>query len=454
MLMETRKQMRALIMSTLAFAVSFAVWTMFSVIGVRIAADLQLNDTQFGLLVATPILSGALARLPLGMLADRYGGRRVYAVLMLCVAVSIYALTFATHYWQYLGIGLFVGLAGGTFAVGSAYVSAWFGTRHQGTVMGVFGAGNAGAAITNLAAPLLVVGYGWTMVPTVYAAAMLAMAALFWLLTDEDPLHAQRMRQQTCLPLAQQLAPLRHAMVWRLGFFYFVVFGSFVAVALWLPKYYIGEYHLNIAAASFITLLFTLPSGVVRALGGWMSDRYGGRFVNRTVFWTMLVSLVLLAVPQTTLIAHGVDSDLVIGIGPGIMVFTILVFVLGLAQGIGKASVYRCIADYYPGQVGVVGGLVGVLGGLGGFVLPVMFGAVVDLTHLRSSAFGILLVLTVSAILWLQRTVRAEQADALPVKPRVVRWWYGYDESVARHGRQYPRPPDEPDDTVLVRNLR
>lgn len=186
---DSHKRIKALALSTIAFAVSFSVWTLFSVVGVRIAEELRLSDTQFGLLIATPILSGSLMRLPLGLFADRYGGRRVYTALMLCVTVSVFMLNFATHYCQYLAIGLLMGLAGATFAVGTAYVSAWFGVRHQG------------AAITNLGAPLLIAGFGWATVPTAYAIAMLAMAVLFWLLADEDPLHADRMRSSTRLPL-------------------------------------------------------------------------------------------------------------------------------------------------------------------------------------------------------------------------------------------------------------
>ncbi len=171
----------------MAFAVNFAVWTMFSILGIRIKAELNLSETEFGLLVATPILTGSLIRLPLGILTDRFGGRIVFFIQMLIVAIPIYGLAFATEYWQYLTLGLFVGLAGGSFATGIAYTSAWFSKQRQGTAMGIFGAGNAGSAITNLVAPLLVVAYGWRMVPQVYSIAMLVMAVLFWLFTYPDP---------------------------------------------------------------------------------------------------------------------------------------------------------------------------------------------------------------------------------------------------------------------------
>ncbi len=140
-----QKQYSVLGMSTLSFAVNFAVWTMFSIIGIRIKDELGLSESQFGLMVALPILTGSLVRLPLGLITDRFGGRIVFFIHMLLVAIPIYGLAFASQYWHYLVLGLFVGLAGGSFAVGIAYTSAWFEKERQGTAMGIFGAGNAGA---------------------------------------------------------------------------------------------------------------------------------------------------------------------------------------------------------------------------------------------------------------------------------------------------------------------
>ena len=144
---DKRKQYSVLTMNTVAFATNFMVWTMFSIIGIKIKDELGLDETEFGLLIATPILSGSLVRLPLGIFTDRFGGRVVFFFQMILVAVPTYGLAFADQYWQYLIIGLFVGLAGGSFAIGIAYTSAWFGKARQGTAMGIFGAGNAGAAM-------------------------------------------------------------------------------------------------------------------------------------------------------------------------------------------------------------------------------------------------------------------------------------------------------------------
>ncbi len=407
------KQISVLTMNTVAFAVNFAIWTMFSVIGIKIKDELGLNNTEFGLLVATPILTGSLVRLPLGILTDRFGGRIVFFIQMILVAIPTYGLSFADQYWQYLVIGLFVGLAGGSFAIGIAYTSAWFPREKQGTAMGIFGAGNAGAAVTNLAAPLILVAYGWRAVPEVYSVAMLIMAVLFWFTTYPDPLHEERKKKKVKFSLADQLAPLAEARVWRFGLAYYFVFGGFVALALWLPKYYVGEYGLGLKEAAFITMFFTLPSGLIRALGGWMSDKWGGSTVTWWVFWVSIIALFLLSYPPTTLIVHGIDGDVTLNIALGITLFTALIFIVGIAQGIGKASVYRSLADYYPTNMGSVGGMVGVLGGLGGFTMPIMFGIAADVVGVRSSCFMLMFAVLAGVMIWTWASAKGEREAIL-----------------------------------------
>ncbi|MGB1243900.1 MAG: nitrate/nitrite transporter [Porticoccaceae bacterium] len=407
-----QKQWSVLSANTIAFAANFAVWTLFSILGIKIKQDLGLTETQFGVLIATPILTGSISRLPLGILTDLYGGRRVFTVLMLCIVPAIYSITLATAYWHYLLIGLFVGLAGGSFAVGIAYTSAWFEKERQGTAMGIFGAGNAGAAVTNLAAPLLIVAYGWNSVPIIYALCMLVIIVLFWLFTFEDPAHADKTIARKKLCLETQLAPLKEARVWRFGLYYYFVFGGFVALALWLPKYYIGQFNVDLKTASFLTLLFTLPSGLIRALGGWFSDKYGGRTINWWVFWICLVCLFFLSYPPTTMIIHGIEKDISVGIELTVVPFTVLVFIVGIAMGFGKASVYKVIHDYYPSQMGSVGGMVGVLGGLGGFTLPIMFGAAADYTDVRSSCFMLLYAVLAACMILMHYAIKAEKLKA------------------------------------------
>ncbi len=412
-----KQQISVLTMNTLAFTVNFAVWTMFSVIGIRIKAELGLNETEFGLLVATPILTGSLTRLPLGVLTDRYGGRIVFFIQMILVAIPTYGLAFATAYWQYLVIGLFVGLAGGSFAIGIAYTSAWFSKERQGTAMGIFGAGNAGAAVTNLVAPLILVAFGWRAVPQVYSIAMLVMAVIFWLFTYTDPRLEERKRSNVKFSLGEQLAPLLEARVWRFGLAYYFVFGGFVALALWLPKYYIGEYGLDLKTAAFITMLFTLPSGIIRALGGYLSDKWGGDTVTWWVFWVCIICLFIVSYPPTTMTIHGIEGDFSINIAVGVVMFTALIFIIGIAQGIGKASVYRSLADYYPNNMGSVGGLVGVIGGLGGFTMPIMFGIAADVTNVRSSTFMLMYVVLAGVMIWTWVAARNEREDLLEEQP-------------------------------------
>ncbi|MHA1524851.1 MAG: nitrate/nitrite transporter [Alphaproteobacteria bacterium] len=410
---EKKKQISVLVMNTAAFTVNFMVWTMFSVIGIKIKDELGLSETEFGLLIATPILTGSLVRLPLGLLTDRFGGRVVYLIQMLLVAIATYGLAFAVHYWQYLVIGLCVGLAGGSFAIGIAYTSAWFDKAKQGTALGIFGAGNAGAALNIFVAPLIIVALGWRAVPTIYSVTIVVMAVLFWFFTYPDPQLERRKREGKIPTLGEMLTPLREPRVWRYSLAYYFVFGGFVALSLWLPKYYMTEYGFDLTTAAFITLLFTLPSGLVRALGGWFSDKWGGNTVTWWVFWVSIICLFFLSYPPTTFTVHGINGDVDFEIAVGVVFFTFLVFIVGIAQGIGKASVYRSLADHYSNNMGSVGGLVGVIGGLGGFTLPIMFGIAADVTNVRASAFMLMYAVLGGVMIWTWTAAKAEREDVL-----------------------------------------
>ena len=387
---QTHKQLSVLTGSTLAFTVCFAVWVMFSIIGIPIKTNLNLNETEFGLLAATPILSGSLIRLPLGMWTDKYGGRIVFLVLMLCTVLPIYVIGDATRYWQFLVLGLFVGVAGGSFSVGISYVARWFSKARQGFAMGIFGAGNAGAAVTKFVAPSLVAAYGWQMVPKVYAVAMLATCGIFWLLTYSDPAH----RVSSSVTMRDQLLALKDPRVWRYCQYYAMVFGGYVGLSLWMTKYYISEYGLSIQTAALVAAIFVLPSGVIRALGGWVSDKLGAHSVTNAILWISWVCLFLLSLPQGGFTVKTVQGPATFVVGLNVWVFTVLLFVVGIAWGFGKASVFKHIADEYPKNIGVISGIVGLMGGLGGFVLPIVFGALVDLTGIRSSAFMFLFAMT------------------------------------------------------------
>jgi NNP family nitrate/nitrite transporter-like MFS transporter len=414
---DKKKQISVLSMNTLAFTINFAVWTMFSVIGIKIKGELGLSETEFGLLIATPILTGSLVRLPLGFLTDRYGGRVVYFVQMILVAIATYGLHFASQFWQYLVIGLCMGLAGGSFAIGIAYTSAWFGKKQQGFAMGIFGAGNAGAALNIFVAPLIVVAMGWRAVPVVYSIAMLVMAFIFLFFTYPDPQLEERRRTANFPSVGEQFKALTETRVWRYGLAYYFVFGGFVALSLWLPKYYMAEYGLDLKQAALISLIFVLPSGVIRALGGWVSDKWGGDTVTWWVFWVCIICLFFMSYPPTTVTIHRISEDFTFEIATGVAVFTVLAFVVGIAQGIGKASVYRSLADHYSGNMGTVGGLVGVIGGLGGFTLPILFGVAVDATGVRSTTFMLMFGVLAGVMVWTWMAARGEREAVLARRP-------------------------------------
>jgi len=405
------EQYRALGLSTFAFTLCFAVWTIFSIIGIRIRQEFGLSDTQLGLLMATPILTGAISQLFLGIWTDRYGGRWVFGVLMLATAACVYLLTFANSYLMLLVGAIGVGLAGGSFIVGITYIAAWFGREHQGAALGSFGSGNVGAAVTHFGAPFLLVALGWQGTARVYAAILAIMGVVFIVLARADPLARERAGKQN-RSLTGQLAPLKELRVWRFALYYFFVFGAFVALALWLPHYLIGVYELDIRTAGMIAAFYTIPASLFWLLGGWMSDRYGAR---RVMYWTFIASVVctfLLSYPPTEYVVHGIDGDLRFFLQIDLISFVVLVFILGFFMSLGKAAVFSHIPVYYPNHVSAVGGAVGMIGGLGGFVLPLSFGVLNDITGIWQSSFMLLFVTVATALAWMHYAIRsAERAE-------------------------------------------
>ncbi len=395
------KQWSVVTASTTAFTVCFMVWMMFAVIGIPIKQNLGLNETQFGVLVALPVLTGSLIRLPLGMWTDKFGGRIVFFILMLSTIVPIWMISRATEFWHFLVTGLFVGVAGGSFTVGIAYCARWFPRSRQGLAMGIFGMGNTGAAVTKLVAPTIVVAYGWAMVPKVYAVLMTVTAILFWFFTYTDEEHATGGATVT---VREQLQVLKDPTVWRYSQYYSIVFGGYVALSLWMTKYYISEYGFDIQLAALLAAGFSIPGGVLRAIGGWFSDKYGAHFITWWVLWISLVCLFFLSYPQTEFTIHTVTGPKTFHIGLGPTLFTVIMFTMGIAFAIGKASVFKYISDDYPHNIGVVSGVVGLAGGMGGFVLPIMFGALVDLTGVRSSAFMLMFGIVWVSLMWMYFT--------------------------------------------------
>jgi NNP family nitrate/nitrite transporter-like MFS transporter len=410
------RSVSVLFVTTLAFTVCFAVWMMFGVTGIPIRTQLGLDTTQFGLLTATPVLTGALFRLPLGIWTDRFGGRRIMLLLLIGCAVPVWISAYATAFWQFLLLGLALGIVGASFSVGTPYVAGFFPKKQRGFAMGFFGAGTVGAALNMFVAPFLMDRHGWEMVPKVYAVALLVTAALFWILSAPD-----QTRSSARVPMRKQLALLRDPRVWKYCQYYSIVFGGFTALSIWMPHYFKSEYGLTVAQAAMLAAAFSLPAGAFRAFGGWLSDRFGAHAVTWWVLWVAWVCLFLLSYPKTDLVVHTIRDPLNFTIALPTWFFTLLLFTLGIAFACGMASTFKYIGDDFPNNIGVVSGIVGMAGGLGGFLLPIMFGGILDYLGFNSSCFMLLYgIVAVSLMLNYLTEVRRAPVMGEVTSPRMA----------------------------------
>ncbi len=407
---QQRHSYRALLMATLAFAACFSVWTLYSILGIEYQKRFDLSATEFGLLLAAPIFTGAIFRVPVGFLVEKVSGRKLFFWLMLLSVPPLFYLPYVETYSGLIWLGFVIGLSGVSFTIGIRYVTDWFDTKHQGFALGVFGAGNAGAAITLALVPFIESSFGWQAIGPAYAIGMLVMAILFLIFAPETNKYYQ---QKTEHDLSYHLKPLKDLQVWRFGLYYYFVFGSFLALILWLPQYYVGAYGLSLTQAMALTLLFVTSSSIVRAVGGWFADTYGARAVNWTAFWICMVCLFFLSYPPTTMTIHGVTKDVQISFEVNVWLFTLLIFIIGLAQGFGRASVYKIIYDYYPNHMGSVGGVVAAIGALGGCTLPILFGLAVDLVGVYSACFMLLYGVLATCMLVMYMAIKAEQQQKL-----------------------------------------
>jgi NNP family nitrate/nitrite transporter-like MFS transporter len=404
---------QALWSSTIAFTVCFAVWTIFSIVGLGVKDQLGLNETEFGLLIGTPILTGSLTRVVLGVWADQFGGRRVFAGVMIAAAIATFLTSYAHTYEQLLIAALGVGIAGGSFSVGVTYVSKFYPKEKQGLALGIFGAGNVGAAVTKFLAPFVMVAMGWQAVAQIWAGAIGLTAVLFLLFTKEDPEQRGRAKSgRKAASMGNQLAVLKNLQVWRFALYYFFVFGAFVALALWLPRYLMGVYNLDVKTAGMLAAFYSVPASLFRIYGGKLSDRYGARSVLYVTFAISVLCTFMLSYPPTTYIIEGVRGPITFRTEMGLIPFLVTIFVLGFFMSLGKAAVFKHIPVYYPNHVGAVGGLVGMVGGLGGFILPLAFGALNDLTGVWTSCFVLLFVLVSIALVWMHFAVRQMERSA------------------------------------------
>lgn len=475
---NTKKANKALFLNTFAFTICFAVWLLNGVL-VTFLVDNQVYDwtsVQVGWLIGIPVLTGAIFRLPIGILTDKYGGKPIYTGLLILCAIPLYLLSYANDFWSFALCSLGFGMAGTSFAVGIAYTSIWFPKKKQGLALGIFGAGNAGAAITTMVGPKLLYYLtdgktnldGWRTMPKIYAVALVITAIIFFLLTEnKKPVTSSK-------TLKGMLQPLKSIRVWRFGLYYFLVFGCFVSFAGWLVPYYTNVYRLDLATAGLLVSAFSLPSAITRAFGGWLSDKQGARKVMYWVLGSSVALSILLFIPkmdiyttgkginakQAGIVTEVTDAYIKVGdkkyalalksdrlenadnefhilpiketwqetkvkIGDkvakkqlivegkthiyfqaNLWVFVILVILIGIIWGFGMAAVYKHIPDYFPEEVGVVGGIVGVLGGLGGFVCPILFGYLLEGTGMWSSSWILMFILSTICLIWMHRVVQ------------------------------------------------
>ena len=492
----TLKSHRMLFFNTLAFTVCFAVWMLNGVLVTFLVSN-QVFDwgpVRIGWLMGIPVLTGAIFRLPAGILTDKYGGKWVFGILLLICSVPLFLLSTANSYFSFALYSFGFGLTGVSFAIGIAYTSVWYPKHRQGTALGIFGAGNAGAAITTLFAPTILNWLtnngtnieGWRKLPVIYGGALIVMGIIFLLFTENKKPESNNKN------LKQILSPLKNVRVWRFGLYYFLVFGCFVAFSQWLVPYFVNVYYLPLVTAGIFAALFSLPSGVIRAAGGFLSDQFGARKIMYWVLGASVAICAMLFIPKMEITSPGqgimarqdgvvtfvsedmikvgekeypikvknedkeiTDSKLVVFpskdvwqepvvevgdkvvrkqlLGKGVTkiyfqanvwIFAVLVILIGSIWGIGKAAVYKHIPDYFPDEVGVVGGMVGVLGGLGGFFCPIIFGYLLKGTGLWTSCWLFMLFLSALCLFWMHNTIvrlnrrnSPETAYNIEVKP-------------------------------------
>jgi len=466
-----------LAVNTLAFTVCFAAWMLNGVLVTFLATNqvYEWGFVEIGWLMGIPILTGSIFRLPAGMLTDKFGGKPVYGSLLFLCAVPMFLLSYADNFLFFALCSFGFGLAGVSFSIGIAFSSVWYPKERQGTALGIFGAGTAGAALTTLFAPTLLNTFtdngtnleGWRSLPVVYAVGLAVTGALFFIFTEnKKPTSSNK-------TMLEMLQPLKNIRVWRFGFYYFLVFGCFVSFSQWLVPYFINVYYLPLVTAGIFAALFSFPSGIIRALGGWWSDIWGARKVMYWVLGSSVLISVMLIVPPMEIYSPGkgvvakrpgtvaaisgkaiaVDEKIypliikpsafvhkddqilvfptkevwqesVVEVGQtvqkkellakgvtriyfqaNVWIFAVLVILLGSIWGIGMGAVYKYIPDYFPEEVGVVGGMVGVLGGLGGFFCPIIFGYLLEGTGLWTSCWMFMLALSFVCLLWLHRTI-------------------------------------------------
>lgn len=415
-----------LALSTVAFTLMFAVWLMFGVLGIPIREEFGLTDMQLSWLAAIAILNGSFWRLPAGIITDRLGGKKVMGWMLFLTAIPAFLIAYVGNYPMLLFYAFLVGFAGNSFSVGIAWNSVWFPKQQQGSALGLFGAGNVGASVTKLFGPAMIAAIpitglwsglipgGWRAVPFLYGCLLVLMGLVVFLFAPKQDRCPGQGRS-----LKEMITPLRDVRVWRFGLYYVVFFGAYVALSAWMPKYYVDHFHLNLYDAALLTALFIFPASLLRPVGGYLSDQFGARATTYGAFGLMLVALLFMMMPSGHIVLYqstnGVTSNQeVLHYQLGLWPFTICLLLVGVAMGIGKAAVYKHIPEYFPKDVGAVGGLVGMLGGLGGFFLPPMFAYAKDLFGFPQTTFFVVFFITLVSLAWMHMVIIRMMNRAAP----------------------------------------
>ncbi|MCF6157942.1 MAG: NarK/NasA family nitrate transporter [wastewater metagenome] len=358
--------LRVLILATLAFATCFAGWALFSPLATYMKADFKLTSTSVGLLLAAPVLLGSIARVPIGVLTDKFGGRRVFSILLLFGFFPLFIAAFGKSYLFLLTCGFFFGIIGASFAVGVPQVSQWYPKEKQGLALGIYGVGNIGSALATFGAPFLAESIGWHKVFLIYSFPLLFMAFAYWFFVEDAPKPAG-----TKIPtFGDKMKVYKSSnLIWVFCLFYAMTFGFFVCFSLWLPSYLREFYGVTPIQAGSFTSVFVFVTTFARILGGYLSDIISGRRILIILSVVILCILIFLNLSVSFIIA--------------LMAF----YLMGVCLGVGNGVIFKLVAEYFPKDTGAVGGMVGAAGGLGGFFLPIILGTLRDYTNNYSLGF-------------------------------------------------------------------
>ncbi len=369
--MKVKSPTSILTLSTIAMIISFAVWSVFAPIATEIQKVYGLSGLEKSILIATPILLGSVMRIPMGILTDRYGGRKIYAITLLLLVIPMIGAGFADSYHMLLFWAFFIGMAGTTFAVSIAYVSRWFSPEKQGLILGIAGMGNLGSALANFFIPLIFNSYGLEWVFWSLAFAMGVMAIIFWIGTKE------LQRPTETKTLKEALSVLKYKETWMLSAFYCLTFGGFVTFSMYLPTLLYDLFQITVVAAGVIAAGFVVIATFTRPIGGYISDRFGAKKVLTFVFSGVSFGGIAVAFTMESL-----------------TFFSLSCMFTGIMLGIGNGAVFKMVPEVSSENVGSVTGIVGAVGGIGGFIPPIFIGITKDLTGNYFLSFALLSILS------------------------------------------------------------